>query len=102
MSSPQYSALMCRSKSHGARRCPGCGSYSAAAKANANRRHGRNARKKVVDHLKEQGIVETAAAVQSAPPSILPELMAALGIDQSVLGTPRCRVCTRTRRRRNC
>lgn len=86
MSSPQYSALMCRSKSHGARRCPGCGSYSAAAKANANRRHGRNARKKVVDHLKEQGMVETAAAVQSAPPSILPELMAALGIDQSVLG----------------
>ncbi len=86
MSSSQYSALMCRSKSHGARRCPGCGSYSAAAKANANRRHGRNARKKVVDHLKEQGMVETAAAVQSAPPSILPELMAALGIDQSVLG----------------
>lgn len=86
MSSPQYSALMCRSKSHGARRCPGCGSYGAAAKANANRRHGRNARKKVVDHLKEQGLTETAAAVQSAPPSILPELMAALGIDKSVLG----------------
>jgi len=31
-------------------------------------------------------MVETAAAVQAAPPSVLPELMAALGIDPSVLG----------------
>ncbi|MDV6284568.1 ADP-ribosyltransferase [Rhodococcus jostii] len=78
---------MCRSKAHGSgRRCPGCGSYKAAAKANANRRLGREARKKVVDHLKEQGMALTAAAVQAAPPSVLPELMAALGIDASVLG----------------
>nr|WP_226955820.1 ADP-ribosyltransferase [Rhodococcus opacus] len=78
---------MCRSKAHGSgRRCPGCGSYKAAAKANANRRLGREARKKVVDHLKEQGMALTAAAVQAAPPSVLPELMAALGIDPSVLG----------------
>lgn len=49
----QYDAHMCRSKAHGSgRRCPGCGSYKAAAKANANRRLGREARKKVVDHLK--------------------------------------------------
>ena len=83
----QYDAHMCRSKAHGSgRRCPGCGSYKAAAKANANRRLGREARKKVVDHLKEQGMVETAAAVQAAPPSVLPELMSALGIDPSVLG----------------
>ncbi|MFC9768644.1 hypothetical protein [Rhodococcus jostii] len=78
---------MCRSKAHGSgRRCPGCGSYKAAAKANANRRLGREARKKVVDHLKQQGMALTAAAVQSAPPSVLPELMPALGIDPSVLG----------------
>ncbi|WP_280781079.1 ADP-ribosyltransferase [Rhodococcus opacus] len=78
---------MCRSKAHGSgRRCPGCGSYKAAAKANANRRLGREARKKVVDHLNKQGMVETAAAVQAAPPSVLPELMSALGIDSSVLG----------------
>ncbi|WP_241769538.1 hypothetical protein [Rhodococcus opacus] len=78
---------MCRSKAHGSgRRCPGCGSYKAAAKANANRRLGREARKKVVDHLKTQGMALTAAAVQAAPPSVLPELMSALGIDPSVLG----------------
>jgi hypothetical protein len=78
---------MCRSKAHGSgRRCPGCGSYKAAAKANANRRLGREARKKVVDHLREQGMALTAAAVQAAPPSVLSELMAALGIDSSVLG----------------
>lgn len=85
--SAQKDAPMCRSKAHGSgRRCPGCGSYKAAAKANANRRLGREARKKVVDHLKEQGMALTAAAVQAAPPSVLPELMAALGIDPSVLG----------------
>ena len=39
---------MCRSTKHGGRRCPGCGSYGAAAKANGNRRLGRLARKKVV------------------------------------------------------
>jgi hypothetical protein len=85
--SAQKDAPMCRSKAHGSgRRCPGCGSYKAAAKANTNRRLGREARKKVVDHLKQQGLSETAAAVQAAPPSVLPELMAALGIDPSVLG----------------
>ncbi|MDH6285035.1 ADP-ribosyltransferase [Prescottella agglutinans] len=78
---------MCRSKAHGTgRRCPGCGSYGAAAKANANRRLGREARKKVVDHLKEQGLVETAAAIQAAPPSVLKEFMEGLGIDAEVLG----------------
>lgn len=87
MSFVQYSGPMCRAKSNGGRRCPKCGSYSAAANANANRRLGREARKKVVAHLKEQGLVETAAAVQAAPPSMLPELMAGLGIDKSVLGS---------------
>ncbi|MCX5046712.1 ADP-ribosyltransferase [Aldersonia sp. NBC_00410] len=70
----------------GGRRCPSCDSYKAAAKANANRRYGRNARRKVVDHLRELGMVDTAAAVLSLPPSMLPELMQALEIDQSVLG----------------
>lgn len=77
---------MCRSTSHGGRRCPGCGSYGAAAKANGNRRLGRLARKKVVNHLTEQGLVTTAKAILSAPPSILPEFMKAMGIDESVLG----------------
>lgn len=88
MSIAQYDAPVCRSKSHGSpgRRCPGCGSTAAALKANGNRRLGREARKKVVDHLKEQGLVDAAAAVQAAPPSILKELMAGLGIDESILG----------------
>lgn len=77
---------MCRSTKHGGRRCPGCGSYGAAAKANGNRRLGRLARKKVVDHLTEQGLVATAKAILSAPPSILPEFMKAMGIEESVLG----------------
>ncbi|WP_228821369.1 ADP-ribosyltransferase domain-containing protein [Nocardia farcinica] len=55
-------------------------------KANGNRRLNRLARKKVVDHLKELGLVETAAAVQAAPPSILAELMTGLGIDPKILG----------------
>ncbi len=101
--SAQKDAPMCRSKAHGSgRRCPGCGSYKAAAKANANRRLGREARKKVVEHLKEQGMALTAVAVQAAPPSVLPELMAALGIDPRCWGTPRCRAPTPTHRPRNC
>src|SRR5690606_11095881 len=79
--SPQYDPAMCRSKSHGSgRRCPGCGSYKAAAKANGNRRLAREARRKVVEHLKEQGLVESAAAVLAAPPSVLKEFMEGLGI----------------------
>ncbi|RFZ10368.1 ADP-ribosyltransferase exoenzyme [Mycobacterium marinum] len=77
---------MCRSTKDGGRRCPGCGSYRAAAKANGNRRLGRLARKKVVDQLIAQGLVGTAKAILSAPPSILPEFMKAMEIDQSVLG----------------
>jgi hypothetical protein len=77
---------VCRSTKHGGRRCPGCGGYAAAAKANGNRRLGRLARKKVVDHLTEQGLVETAKAILAAPPSILPEFMKTMGIDESVLG----------------
>lgn len=77
---------MCRSTKHGGRRCPGCGSYGAAAKANGNRRLGRLARKKVVDHLTEQGLVATAKAILAAPPSVLPEFMKAMGIEESVLG----------------
>lgn len=86
MSFVQYSGAMCRAKTNGGRRCPKCGSYQAAASANANRRLGREARKKVVQHLKELGMVETAAAVQAAPPSMLPEMMTGLGIDESILG----------------
>ncbi|MGH3582626.1 MAG: hypothetical protein ACRDUB_13645, partial [Mycobacterium sp.] len=44
------------------------------------------ARKKVVDHLTELGLVDTAKAILSAPPSILPEFMKAMGIEESVLG----------------
>lgn len=85
--SSQYDPAMCRSKSHGSgRRCPGCGSYKAAAKANGNRRLAREARRKVVEHLKEQGLVESAAAVLAAPPSVLKEFMEGLGIDPEILG----------------
>ncbi|WP_225730995.1 MULTISPECIES: ADP-ribosyltransferase domain-containing protein [unclassified Nocardia] len=55
-------------------------------KANGNRRLNRLARSKVVAFLKEQGLVETAAAVQAAPPSLLAELMSGLGIDPKILG----------------
>jgi hypothetical protein len=85
--SPQYDPAMCRSESHGSgRRCPGCGSYKAAAKANGKRRLAREARRTVVEHLKEQGLVESAAAVLAAPPSVLKEFMEELGIDPEVLG----------------
>ena len=77
---------MCRSSSDGGRRCPGCGGFKAAAKANGNRRLGRLARKKVVDHLTEQGLTATAKAILSAPPSLLSEFMSAMGIDPSILG----------------
>lgn len=78
---------MCRSTKHGSgRRCPSCGSYAAVAKANANRRLSREARKKVVDHLREQGLVETAAALQAAPPSVLAEFMEKTGLDPEILG----------------
>lgn len=77
---------MCRSNKDGGRRCPGCGGFKAAAKANGNRRLGRLARKKVVDHLTEQGLTQTAKAILAAPPSLLPEFMAAMGIDPAILG----------------
>ncbi|WP_230591072.1 ADP-ribosyltransferase [Rhodococcoides fascians] len=87
MSFPHYVRVMCRSKSHGTgRRCPGCGSYESAAKANGNRRLSREARKKVVDHLKGQGMVDTAAAIQAAPPSVLKEFLEGMGIDPEILG----------------
>lgn len=44
------------------------------------------ARAKVVDYLKEQGLVDTAKSILAAPPSILPEFMKAMNIDESVLG----------------
>lgn len=87
VSSSQYNAGVCRSKGHGTgRRCPGCGSYGAAAKANGNRRLGREARRKVVDHLKEQGLHDAATSIQAAPPSLLKEFMEGIGIDPAILG----------------
>jgi hypothetical protein len=78
---------MCRSlKSGEHRRCPSCSSYPAAARANGNRRQGRLARRKVVDHLTEQGLINTGKAALAAPPSVLPEFMAAMDIDPAVLG----------------
>ena len=77
---------MCRSNKDGGRRCPGCGGFKAAAKANGNRRLGRLARKKVVDHLTEQGLTQTAKAILAAPPSLLPQFIAELGIDPAILG----------------
>lgn len=77
---------MCRSNSDGGRRCPGCGGFKAAAKANGSRRLGRLARKKVVDYLAEQGLTESAKAILAAPPSLLPEFMEALRIDPAILG----------------
>ncbi|WP_420878963.1 ADP-ribosyltransferase domain-containing protein [Rhodococcus sp. (in: high G+C Gram-positive bacteria)] len=77
---------MCRSIEDGGRRCPSCSGYSAAARMNSNKARNRKVRALVVAHLKEQGLVETAAAVQQAAPSMMPELMQELGIDQSILG----------------
>ncbi|GAB7065869.1 hypothetical protein [Mycolicibacterium hodleri] len=78
---------MCRSLKNGQRRrCPSCTSYPAAARANGNRRQGRLARRKVVDHLESLGLVETAAAVLAAPPSVLATFMAATDIDPAILG----------------
>lgn len=103
VSSSQYDAPMCRSKGHGTgRRCPGCGSYAAAAKANGNRRLGREARKKVVDHLKAEGLLDTAAAIQAAPPSVLQEFMEGLGIDPEILGKTPMPSTHSNRQARNC
>ncbi|WP_099020887.1 hypothetical protein [Mycolicibacterium palauense] len=78
---------MCRSLKNGQRRrCPSCTSYPAAARANGNRRQGRLARRKVVDHLERIGLTETAAAVLASPPSVLASFMAATDIDPAVLG----------------
>lgn len=55
-------------------------------KANGNRRLGREARSKVVAHLKAEGLVEAAAAIQAAPPSVLKEFMEGMGIDEELLG----------------
>lgn len=78
---------MCRSLKDGTRRrCASCTSYPAAARANGNRRQGRLARRKVVDHLNGMGLVDTASAVLASPPSMLGPFMAALDIDPAVLG----------------
>lgn len=78
---------MCRSLKDGTRRrCPSCTSYPAAARANGNRRLGRLARRKVVDHLNGIGLTETASAVLAAPPSMLAPFLAALDIDPAILG----------------
>lgn len=78
---------MCRSLKNGKRRrCPSCTSYPAVARANGNRRQSRLARRKVVDHLDSLGLVETAAAVLAAPPSMLAPFMAAMDIDPAILG----------------
>lgn len=78
---------MCRSLKDGTRRrCPSCTSYPAAARANGNRRLGRLARRKVVDHLNSIGLTETASAVFAAPPSMLAPLLAALDIDPAIVG----------------
>jgi hypothetical protein len=78
---------MCRSLKNGQRRrCPSCTSYPAVARANGNRRQSRLARRKVVDHLDSLGLVETAAAVLAAPPSMLAPFMAAMDIDPAILG----------------
>lgn len=77
---------MCRSIEEGGRRCPSCGGYAAAARANSNRARNRKVRSLVVAHLKQQGLFDTAAAVQGAAPSMLPELIDKLGIDESAFG----------------
>ncbi|RFZ10370.1 hypothetical protein DSM43518_02284 [Mycobacterium marinum] len=78
---------MCRSlKSGTRRRCPGCTSYPATARANGNRRQGRLARRKVANHLNSIGLVDTASAVLASPPSMLAPFMAALDIDPAILG----------------
>lgn len=78
---------MCRSLKNGTRRrCPSCTSYPAAARANGNRRQGRLARRTIVDHLHDAGLIDTASAVLAAPPSMLGPFMAAMDIDPAILG----------------
>jgi hypothetical protein len=77
---------MCRTRNNGHRRCPSCTSYPAQARANGNRRMGRLARRKVATHLHDMGLKDTAAAVLSAPPSVLADFVEVVGIDSAVLG----------------
>lgn len=78
---------MCRAAGSGSGgRCSHARSYAAVARANGNRRLSRLARSRVVKHLEGEGLLETARAVQAAPPSALPRFMAELGVDPAVLG----------------
>lgn len=64
-------------------------SHSAVCRASGHRRLARLARHKVADYLAADGLTATAAALRTSPPSVLPALMTALGIDESVLGDSR-------------
>ena len=77
---------MCRSIKEGARRCPGSCSYASQLAGNGNARRARMARQKLVAHLKEEGLPDTAMKIQAARPSVLPVFMAELGIDAGILG----------------
>ena len=79
--------LMCGHEKNGGRaRCESSYSYASASKLNANRRTARLARRRLAQHLRELGMTATATTLMATPPSVLPALMSALDIDESVLG----------------
>lgn len=72
---------MCRNVEDGGRRCPSCNSPKAKAKAAANRRNARQARKKLAQYLHSIGLEETSELVKKSPPSLLGDVIQSLDLN---------------------
>lgn len=72
---------MCRNVKDGGRRCPSCNSPQAKAKAAANRRNARQARKKLAEYLNSIGMEETSELVKKSPPSLLGDVIQSLDLN---------------------
>ena len=77
---------MCRGNSHGGRRCPGQSSPAAKKAAANRRRNNRRAKKNIKKFFTDQGMEDTAQAIDDITPSQIPGLMDALGIETTAIG----------------
>lgn len=77
---------MCRGNHQGGRRCPGQSSPAAKKAAADRRRNNRRAKKNIKKFFTDQGMPDTAGAVDDMTPAQIPGLLDALGVDTSVMG----------------